>query len=51
MWNWYHYQILLMRKKSMKWKKSESIKRRDRKLNIWYIRKVMGMSMTNGLWK
>ena len=35
----------------MKWKKSGSIKRRDRELNIWYIRKVMEMSMTNGLWK
>ena len=35
----------------MKWKKSRSIKRRDRELNIWYIGKVMEMNMTNELWK
>ena len=32
----------------MKWKKSGNIERRDRKLNTWYTRKVMGMNTTNG---
>ena len=51
MWNRHHHQTLSMRKKSMKWRKSESIERRDRELNIWYIGEVMGMSMTNELQK
>jgi len=49
MWNQHHYQILSMKKKSMKWKKSGSIERGDGELNIWCIGKVMEISMTNRL--
>ena len=35
----------------MKQKKSGNTERRDRELNTWYTRKVMGTNMINGQWK
>jgi len=40
-----------MKKRNMKFKKSESIKNKDGEHNTWYIGRVMGMNMTNGLQK
>jgi len=37
-----------MKKKNMKWKKSENTEKRDGELNTWYTGKVMGMNMING---
>jgi len=48
MWNQYYYQTLSIKKKNMKWKKSENTERKNRKLNIWYTGKVMGMNTING---
>jgi len=37
-----------MKKKSIKWKKLESTKRRNGELNTWFIGKDTGMNMING---
>jgi len=40
-----------MKKRNIKLKKPGSIKNKDREYNTWYIGRVMGMNITNGLQK
>jgi len=37
-----------MKKRNMKWKKSESIENMEEGHNTWYIRRAMEMNITNG---
>jgi len=43
-----HQQLLMRKKKSMKWKKSESIGNMEEEHSTWCIGKAIGMNMTNG---
>ena len=46
----HHHWQLLIRKKNMKLKKYRSTGNKTKKHNTWYIGKVMGTNMINGLW-
>jgi len=50
-WSQHQYQQLSMRKKNTKLKKYRSTGNEAEECNIWYIGKVMGMNIINGLQK
>jgi len=46
--NQHLYQQLLMKKRSMRWKKYGSIGNEEGERSSWFIGRVMGTNMTNG---